>query len=201
MIENVIFDLGNVLLNFKPIDFLKRFVKDEKKITSFTSKVILTDTWLELDRGLITVENAIKKLQAKFPEENEIINLFFNHWMEMFTPIHRNIKIVKNLKKKGYHLYVLSNFIKEACIFVNEKYEFFQCFEGAVYSFQIHHVKPEIEIYEHLIRTYDLKPECSVFLDDHLEFLIPARKLGMEVIEVKQNTDIEQELMNLDIKL
>ena len=58
MIKNIIFDLGNVLLNFKPKEFLLRFTHDKEYIDQFISKVTRSKTWLELDRGTNSLENA-----------------------------------------------------------------------------------------------------------------------------------------------
>lgn len=197
--KNIIFDLGNVLLTFKPKEFLLNILKDEKKVDSFTSKAIMTETWLKLDRGTISVDNAIKKLKADFPEEMDMIDLFFTHWMDMFKPIKKNVTIAERLKQKGYNLYILSNFILEPCEEVNRRLEFFKLFDGAVYSYQIHHLKPENEMYTHLTETYGLNPEESVFLDDHQECLIPAEEMGMKVIWVQEDTDIQEKLLKLGI--
>lgn len=197
--KNIIFDLGNVLLTFKPKEFLLGIMEDEKKVNSFTSKAIMTETWLKLDRGTISVDNAIKKLKVDFPEEMDMIDLFFTHWMDMFKPIKKNVKIAERLKQEGYNLYILSNFILEPCEEVNRRLEFFKLFDGAVYSYQMHHLKPENEMYAHLTEMYGLNPEESVFLDDHQECLIPAEEMGMKVIWVQEDTDIQEELLKLGI--
>ena len=161
----------------------------------------MAETWLKLDRGLISVDDAITEIKKKYPEEIDMINIFFTHWWDLFTPIERNVKILKKLKSNGYKLYILSNYMLEPSEHVIKKYDFFKCFDGAVYSYQIHHIKPEIEMYETLINRYNLNPEESLFLDDHFECLEPARKLGMKIIEVKPNTEIEKELGKLGIQI
>ena len=110
LIRNIIFDLGNVLLNFQPAQFLTRYINDQNQISDFIAKVIKNELWHKLDRGVISLDNARDEYIAKFPEESGFITSFFNHWKEMLTPINENIKILYELKANGYPLYALSNF-------------------------------------------------------------------------------------------
>ncbi len=118
MIKNIIFDLGNVLLKFKPEEFLLRYCKNKKYIHDFIFKVIRSKIWVNLDRGTISIEDAKKKFIKNYPNDTNFTELFFNHWMEMLTPINENVKIMQELKSLGYKIYALSNFIKEAFDFV-----------------------------------------------------------------------------------
>ncbi|MFW9865089.1 MAG: HAD family hydrolase [Candidatus Thorarchaeota archaeon] len=122
MIRNIIFDLGNVLLNFQPTQFLMQFTNDYNQINDFIAKVINNELWQKLDRGVISLDDARDEYIAKFPKENEFITTFFNHWKEMLTPINDNIKILHELKANGYSLYILSNFIEEAFEYVKNRY-------------------------------------------------------------------------------
>ena len=94
MIKNIIFDLGNVLLKFKPEEFLLQFTNDKEYIKQFVTKITRSKLWLDLDRGYESLENAEIIFISKYPEEEELITLFFNHWMEMLTPIEENISIL-----------------------------------------------------------------------------------------------------------
>jgi len=201
LIRNIIFDLGNVLLNFQPKQFLTRFINDENQINDFVAKVIKNELWLNLDRGRISLDDARDEYIAKFPEENELIITFFNHWKEMLTPINPNINILHELKANGYSLYALSNFIEEAFEYVQNRYSFFNLFEGKVISSEIKYIKPEVQIYQHLIKTYNLDPEECVYIEDVAAFLIPAKNLSMRVIHYTPRTDLRKELRKIGVKI
>lgn len=201
MIKNIIFDLGNVLLNFKPEIFLLKYTKDEQYIQNFISKVIRNKIWFNLDRGIISLENAKEEFIRKYPEDNSFIITFFEHWMEMLTPIQENVKILCDLKANGYNIYILSNFIEETFEIIEKKYKFFSLFDGKIISGQEKVIKPEIEIYQKLIDKYNLMPEESVFIDDIRSFLSRARKLNMKTILYMPNTDLRSELRQLDIRV
>ena len=199
MIKNIIFDLGNVLLNFKPDEFLLRFTHDKEYIDQFVSKVTRSKLWLELDRGTKSVENARTFFLSKYPQEKDFLELFFDQWMDMLTPIEENLKILKELKKLGYRLYILSNYIKEAFIYINKKYKFFSLFDGQIISGFENVIKPEKKIYELLLIRYTLIPEECLFIDDVLFFLKPAKRLGIKTIWNRPKTDLREELMKFDI--
>ena len=201
MIKNIIFDLGNVLLKFKPHEFLLRFTPDKEYIDQFVSKVTRSKIWLELDRGTNSVENARTIFLSKFPQEKEFIELFFDQWMDMLTPIEVNIEVLKDLKESGFKTYILSNFIKETYIHVSSKYTFFSLFDGQIISGVENVIKPEKAIYELLLRRYNLVPEESLFIDDILFFLKPAKKLGMKTIWNRPETDLREELKKLEVLL
>ena len=199
MIKNIIFDLGNVLLKFKPEEFLLQFTSDKEYIKQFVPKITRSKLWLDLDRGYESLENAEIIFLSKYPEEKELISLFFNHWMEMLTPIEDNINILLDLSKSGYKTYVLSNFIKEAFKFVKEKFDFFTLFDGQIISGEEKVIKPEKAIYESLLRRYQLIPEESLFIDDILFFLKPAKKLGISTIWNRPHTDLRKELKKFNV--
>jgi len=203
MIKNIIFDLGNVLINFKPELFLLNFTEDQKKITAFVNKVPRSKIWFDLDRGKFSVNKAYEIFLKKYPENKELLEKFFedNRWMEMLNPITQNVEIVKLLKREGYNLYILSSFIKEAFDYIESRYNFLSIFDGRVISYQEGVIKPEEEIYRILLKRYNLKPEECLFIDDHKIILEPAKELGMKVIHYQDSKDLREELIKFSIKI
>jgi putative hydrolase of the HAD superfamily len=201
MIKNIIFDLGNVIFNFKPDKYLLRYTKDENYIKEFISKVIRSKTWLKLDRGMISLKTAEKEFIDRYPEDRDFLIMFFKHWMEMLTPIEENVKLLHDLKSSGYKIYILSNFIVEAFNFVNRQYDFLSLFDGGIISGKEKTIKPEFEIYQKLIDKYNLIPEQCIFIDDVRAFLSRANKLNMKTILYSPNSDLRLELRKLEVKI
>ncbi|TFG25910.1 MAG: HAD family phosphatase, partial [Promethearchaeota archaeon] len=201
MIKNIIFDIGNVLLTFNPEEFISKYTIDTLKVKTFMINIIHSKTWLEMDRGLISVNSAEIIFLRDYPALKDLLELFFENWLDIFLPIEKNIEIMKNLKQKGYKIYALSNFIKETYEFVINKFDFFSFFDGSIISWKEKKIKPEIGIYKTLLNRYNLlAPEC-VFLDDYLKFIAPAERLGMHTIYVEPLTDLRQELRKLNINI
>lgn len=201
MIKNIIFDLGNVLLKFRPKEFLLKFTDDIEYIDRFTSKIFRSSVWMALDRGTISLEGAKKIFISKYPDEEAFLNQFFKHWMEMLTPIEKNLKILEDLHNLGFKTYILSNFIKETHAFIEKSYNIFHLFDGQIISGFENTIKPEKEIYEKLLDRYNLIPEESLFIDDVLFFLKPAKRLGIKTIWNKPETDLREEIKSFGIPI
>lgn len=182
MIKNIIFDLGNVLIKYSPESFLEKNVKKERQ-EKFIATVFKSKEWLELDRGTLSYEDAIEKFAEIIPEDRENLEkLFKNNIMDCLAPIEENIEILKKLKKKGYNLFVLSNFHRSAFEQVQKEWEFFDEFDGGVISCYCHLLKPNQRIYELLLARYGLIPEETLFIDDTKINVEKAEKIGMEGI-------------------
>jgi len=201
MIKNIIFDLGNVLLKFRPNEFLLNFTDDIAYIDQFTAKIFRCSVWMDLDRGTISLHDAKKIFASKYPDEEAFLNQFFDHWMEMLTPIDENVKILEELRALGFKTYILSNFIKETYTFIENRYNIFHLFDGQIISGFENTIKPEKGIYKKLLDRYRLIPQECVFIDDVLFFLKPAKKLGIKTIWNKPETNLREELTKIGVLL
>ena len=187
MIKNIIFDLGNVLIRFKPEEFINKNIKEEYK-EKFFNIVFKGQEWADLDRGVLEYSDAIKIFSEKVPECSlEIKKFFDNYILDALEPIEKNIEIMKSLKRK-YKLYVLSNFHYPAFDYIFKNWEFFKYFDGKIVSGHCKLLKPEKEIYKLLCSTYSLNPNECIFIDDTKVNIEAAEKLGIKGIYL---TDID----------
>lgn len=188
---NFIFDIGNVLIDFKPEQFLHTLLKnptDERKM----NEVIFKSTeWIKLDEGTITPKQACSNFCAREPEYQELIIKVMDKLPEMFTPIQKTIDILQEIKNLGHKLYYLSNFHKELSLFVQNKFSFFKQFDGGVFSCDVHIVKPSAEIYHFILDKYKLVPEDCVFFDDTEKNVVAAEQIGIKGVLFKEVNEIE----------
>lgn len=191
MINNIIFDLGNVLLDFKPVEYLRTKFDDEEKIQEIFEKIFLSEEWPMLDRGVITEEEAIERICSRSNGNVELIKFVMCNWYEMFTPIEDTVIALKKLKEKGYKIYYLSNFHMLSFESVTKRYEFFKYFDGGVVSYEEKALKPEEDIYKRLVERYEIHPEESIFIDDIAVNIEGAKKLGFETIHFKSIEDLK----------
>ncbi|MFX1558224.1 MAG: HAD-IA family hydrolase [Promethearchaeota archaeon] len=200
MINNIIFDLGNVLFKWNPENYIHKFTSNKQEIKWFLDNIIHSKYWVNLDRGFLTLDTAKTKLVSQYPRKEKLILSYFNNWMEMLTPIEKNVAIVEELKKQNLKLYILSNYIKEAFDYISVKNKFLSLFDGKIISGIEKVNKPNKKIYKILIDRYLLNPLECVFIDDVKPFLRPAKKMGMKVIWNLDNTNLKEELKKLGIK-
>lgn len=200
MIKNIVFDLGNVLLNFEPLQYVKSKVKDEEKIKEVYEAIFLSEEWLMLDRGIITEREAIDSIAERNEEISELIELVMDNWYEILTPIEESFEILGELKEKGYKIFFLSNFHMLAAQKVVAKYEFKKHFHGGVFSYLENLLKPEKEIYLKLIDKYGLLPEETIFIDDSSDNIEMANLLGINGIVFKNPETLRNDLSKLIIE-
>ena len=166
MIKNIIFDLGNVLISFKPSQYL-----DKKNYPANLREKILKDIfgskeWLMLDNGEITTPEAIDSICGHSTLKREEIIHVFNHRTELMYPIDQNARILPDLKKRGFKLYYLSNFPEDIFDEVRTGYYFFTYFDGGLISADAKVSKPDNRIYKLLLQKYNLLPQECLFIDD-----------------------------------
>lgn len=200
MIKNIIFDLGNVLLNFKPLEYLYTKIPDRQRACQIYEEIFKSTEWLMLDRGLITEDEAIDRICDRNTDKSQLIKAVLDNWYQMLTPIEDVVGVLKELKETGYKVYFLSNFHLLAFEDVSKRYDFFSVFDGGVVSYKEKLMKPEKEIYDKLIKTYGINPHESIFIDDTRENIEGAMKLGFQTIFFTASLDLREKLNGYKLK-
>lgn len=182
IMKNIVFDIGNVLLDFHPQEFLKG-LGFEKNIEDRLYKLIfLSDEWKELDRGSIDYEVAEKIFKTKAPDLKKEISIVLDKWHEMLVPIEPNVDLLKSLKDYGYNIYYLSNFQKDVYEKMYDKHDFLRIGNGGVISYQVNTLKPDHFIYAILLSKYNLDPSETLFIDDNFDNIEEAKKIGFHSV-------------------
>ena len=199
MYKNIIFDLGNVLLDFNPRDYLKNKISDDKLEDVFKA-VFTSEEWIMLDRGTITEKEAINNIISRNSTYIKEINLAFESWYDILKPIEESINILMSLKKNGYKIYYLSNFHQLAFAEVTKKNSFFELFDGGVVSYEEKLIKPEEDIYKLVLDRYKLNPSETIFIDDTKVNVDAANSIGIKGILFKDSEKLREELNSLEVK-
>ena len=199
VIKNLIFDLGNVLLRFAPLEYLRTRLIDETKIYNLHREIFLGEEWLMLDRGVITEDEAIERMIAKSVGHGELIKTCMNQWYQMFTPIEETVDILKKVKNRGYKTYILSNFHSLAYENVTQRFDFFKYFDGGIISCREKLLKPEVEIYNKLITRYGIQPNESIFIDDTKVNIKGAEALGFKTILYDSSVQLHSALVKFRV--
>jgi 2-haloacid dehalogenase len=200
MIKNIIFDFGGVLMDWDPRYFFKTYFNDDEKMEWFLKNIAIDEWNIEQDRGR-TLKEGTEILIEKHPDWEKEIRAYYDNWPVMLkSDIPKNVEILRKLEGT-FQLYGLTNWSAETFPIALDNYDFFQLFEDKiVVSGTEKLIKPGREIFELLLKRYDLKAEESVFIDDNIKNIETAKTLGFEVIHIKQETDLGDELTKLNIK-
>lgn len=194
MLKNVVFDIGRVLLAFNPLEYLIKRYNNQYKAKHLYHEVFKSNEWIQLDKGEITNEEAIKNIAHRNPSYKEEIKECMCNWVNILEPIEGSIEILKRVKNAGYRTLFLSNFHLTAFERVYKKYSFFKYFDGGIVSAREKLIKPQRDIFIKLIREYYIKPEESIFIDDTKDNIDAAKEMGFKVICFKSSDQLLTEL-------
>ena len=192
MIKNVIFDLGNVLIDFKPIKYIKSLGYDDEKVLEIFNKTIKDSIWADMDRGIYRdKESYVKAFKTKYPEIQDDIDKFLGGpWIEnVIFPLKDNLKMIDLVKEKGLKYYILSNYPKDAFEYTYDMCPFIQNAYGMVISYDVLMIKPDKNIYLKLLDKYGLKANECLFIDDLDINVEGAKSVGINAFVFKDLED------------
>ena len=177
MLKNVIFDFGGVVYEYVP-DYLLGcfFHNDEDRALA---KSLIYRRWPELDAGTIDYDQYAEETVSQLPERLcEAAHAFFYNWFRVEPPIEQTWALIARLKARGYGIYLLSN-APTVLADALESLPILKLFDGAVVSAPVQMVKPNADIFHHLLETYSLKAAECLFVDDIEANVEGARRCGL----------------------
>lgn len=180
MIKNIIFDMGQVLIHWRPFMFVQGFGLSQEEEQLLTKEVFTNIEWPQLDRGTISDEEAILSVNKRLPEKFHpfVEEIITGWWKRPLVPMEGMEAVIKELKENGYRIYLLSN----ASLWLRTYFDRIpgaQYFDGHVVSSEEKLLKPQHEIYETLFERYKLVPEECFFIDDSPYNIEGAYMCGM----------------------
>ncbi|WP_195983999.1 HAD family phosphatase [Clostridium sp. D33t1_170424_F3] len=189
MIRNIVFDMGNVLIDYQPLSYARRFFSDEAEVQLVYRELFSGPEWLKLDEGIVEPEAALASVCARLPEAmHSAAKELFLHWFDFIEPIQGMNELARQLKRAGYSIYILSNAAYSFHLY-KERIPVFPLLDGYLVSADEKMVKPSPAIYQLLCSRYRLQPEECYFIDDRLENVQAAQQCGMSGYCYRMDTD------------
>ena len=202
MKPNIVFDMGQVLMDFAPPTFIARLGYTGDDAQALLREVFKGWEWVAFDRGDITGEDVVNSACSRLPQRlHQAARDLVFHWWDEMIPMPGAKELVTELHEKGYPLYVLSNASQDF-------HKYFDSIPGSEYlprerrfvSSDYRLLKPEHEIYQLFFKTYSLAPESCVFIDDNPGNVEAARRLGMcAVVHRGDMARLRRELRELGV--
>jgi len=180
MIRNIVFDFGNVLVNFHPEEYVRPLVNSDEEAKALSDLVFLHPIWKDGDLGRKNREEIIRGMGEIYPEKAELIRQVIAPSNEMLTMPDDIPLFLHELQEKGYHLYYISNTNDSAYTWMRAHYPIMTELEGGIASFQEGILKPSREIFQLLLNRYNLKAEECLFVDDMPENTRGAEEVGYQ---------------------
>ena len=196
-IKNIIFDLGNVILNLDFEASIKAFKKLGLKDEVLSNHSVFPDPcFYEQEIGVITPDEFEKKVVKLLDNDEVTEEQVHSAWLKMVLdiPPHR-VKVLQQLGKK-YNLYLFSNsnktHIDQIDVEFREKYgfEFPSLFVKQFYSHEIHLRKPDLNSFETVIQLSGVNPHETLFVDDLKDNIKGAEKAGLKTFWLKNGMEM-----------
>lgn len=166
MIKNIIFDLGNVIINYDQQAIIERFAKTDDEKEYLMENNFKAPEWKRIDLGEIDNNEAIRIISERHNNKYKYLTEeFWHNWYKEQDINDDIVAIATKLKDKGYNIYVLSNMANETYNYFKH-IDFFKLCNGIIISAQEHIKKPDERIFKILLERYDLKAEECLFIDD-----------------------------------
>jgi 2-haloacid dehalogenase len=201
-INTLIFDFGGVLIDWNPAYvFLKEFRGNQEEMSHFLNTICSWE-WNENQDAGYSLQKATDERVAMYPEHERLIRMYYGRWKDMLGYEHTDtVALLKTFKDHNkYRLIGLTNWSHETFPVALERFDFLSWFEGIVVSGTEKMKKPDANIYTLTLDRYKIIPENAVFIDDKLENVHAATKLGIHGIHFTSAAKLKRDLETLGLK-
>lgn len=176
-VEAVVFDIGNVLIEWNPERFYDQQIGAARRQELFAT-VDLHRMNAQVDAGALFRET-VYACAAANPEWETEIRWWYDRWIDLASPrIDGSIALLRALRAKGIPVFALSNFGIDSFAYAQTQYSFLTEFDQLFVSGHLGVIKPASAIYEHVERGSGVPPESLLFTDDLPENIAAAAERG-----------------------
>lgn len=199
MIKAIIFDIGDVLIE----GMKKSHLLISEKLNcdaNVVEKALHIPSHKEFFLGNLSEDQYLEKVKDFLNKHNINISIeeLKKFLRESFKQIDDMINFASNFKK-DFTVILLSNNSKEWVKFVEKRYNLDKLFPVRIYSFQVKLLKPDERIYRYIVKKFNLKPQEVFYVDDIMENVISAGKIGINAVKFEGREKLEEIMRNMRI--
>ena len=193
-VRSVIFDLGGVVLDWNSRRILERCYPDPESRAVMRAALFRHPDWRLFDRGAMTEAALLARLHERTGRTPAELSHLLDVVRDSLVPKPAMVALLRALNAGGVPLYCLSNMPGSVYAHIRARYDFWDTFRGIVISAEVGMLKPEPEIFEHLLKRYALQGDETVFIDDHPPNVDGARSVGLQAILFEDEDQCRNEL-------
>ena len=201
MIKTVIFDIGNVLVDFCFREMMKEKGYSEEVCERIAAATVDSGFWKELDRGVMSYDEVLSLFAARDKEIEPQMKEALADLRGIVKQRPHTVPWVQGLKHAGYQVLALSNYPEKAYNDDREQLCFLDDMDGFILSYRDKVIKPDRAIYELLQERYSFQPEECVFIDDLQSNLDTADKLHWHTIRYQSYEQVCAQLEELGVSM
>lgn len=184
MIRNIVFDFGRVIVDFDETKMTRAFITDENEVARVRDVVFDRLYWDQLDLGTITDEEVKAGIASRLPDRLiPAAHAVYDHWIDNIDILPGIKEAILAARERAEGIYLLSNisikFVEEYALNPAVS-DILSPFDGLVFSGPLHLVKPDARIFRHLLDTYGLCAQETLFIDDSPKNVAGAAAMGIK---------------------
>ncbi|MEL6960319.1 MAG: HAD family phosphatase [Pseudomonadota bacterium] len=179
-VRAVVFDIGNVLVEWRPEEFLDRYIGEARR-RAFLETVPIMHVNDEIDAGR-DFDEALESLLATYPDWTDALTAWRDRIIESIAPpLDHSVRLLRALRRADVPVLALSNFGAKMFAVAQREYPFLEEFDQTYVSAHLELIKPDPAIYAHLEAQSGFAPAELLFADDRQENIETAAARGWNV--------------------
>lgn len=178
-VKAVVFDIGNVLIEWHPERYFDRTIGPAKRRALFAAVDLhAMNDRIDLGEGFRDVIYAVAEANSEWRTE---IRDWHNNWIQLATPpIAHSVRLLRALRYNDVAVFSLTNFGVESFAYAQSHYDFLKEFDRDYVSGQMQVIKPDPKIYTMLEQDCGVAPENLLFTDDRADNIAVAANRGWQ---------------------
>ena len=178
-VKAVVFDIGNVLIEWHPERYFDRTIGPAKRRALFAAVDLhAMNDRIDLGEGFRDVIYAVAEAN---PEWRTEIRDWHDNWIQLATPpIAHSVRLLRALRSNEVAVFSLTNFGVESFAYAQSHYDFLKEFDRDYVSGQMQVIKPDPKIYIMLEQDCGVEPENLLFTDDRADNIAVAANRGWQ---------------------
>ena len=184
MLKNVVFDMGEVLLHWDPLQPCLRHCEDAETAGRLHEFIFRCPEWYEImDAGKMYMDEYSRMMQERAAESDRpyIRKILSDYYIDSLYPVKGMRELAEALPAEGYRVFLLSNVSHDFYLYTY-KMPFLRLFDGVMLSCEEQLRKPDPEIFRRLCERFGLVPGETLFVDDVPANCEGARAVGLNAL-------------------
>lgn len=198
-IKNVVFDIGNVIVRWAPLEIARLTFSDVETSEQLVKSIFQSETWMNLNKGLISEADAKWQYQSSIGLSDLECERLFYYIKQTQLLIFGSVDLLKRVKAAGYNVYALTDNVHEIVDHLKSEYTFWPLFDGVIVSADLGLLKPQAEIYQALLTQNQIEASETVFIDDMPYNVEGAKVVGISAIQFENSAQCEDALKALGL--